>query len=144
MNRGKPERLSVKYRKGYKYQLAADVVFQTTIHLKKDIITPRICLYKSGRLVVKDAYAYDGPSGPVLDRKTNMRGACGHDALYQLMRMELLPHSYWKAADRNYGMWLREDGSWPTTVKISLMGLHLAGGKAALPKNRKKVYSVPK
>jgi hypothetical protein len=135
--------LFVQYRKGYKYQLATDEIFLTNIHPKEDIITTRICLYMCGTLVVGEGYAYDGPSGPVVDRKTNMRGAAGHDALYQLMRMELLSHTYWRAADHCFGGWIKEDGAWNITVKVDLLGLKLAGGSAALPKNRKKVYTAP-
>ena len=133
----------MKYRKGYKYQLAADEIFQTSFRLGVDIITDRIDLYTDGMLVVRDAYSYDGPSGPVVDRKTNMRGAAGHDALYELMRKGLIPYTMWRLADKDFGRWIREDGAWKITVKIDLAGLKLAGGRAAHPKRRKKVYEAP-
>jgi hypothetical protein len=133
----------VKYRKGYKYQLAEDEYFITPFRPPEYIITSRITLDPSGTLCVREGYSYDGPSGPVIDRSTNMRGACAHDALYQLMRMELLPHAFWRKADRVYADCLREDGTWDITAKIALAGLKLAGGRAALPKNRKKVYEAP-
>jgi len=131
------------YRKGYKYQLAKDEHFQTTFRPEYPIITSRIKLYPSGKLIVRESYAYDGPSGPVIDRKTNMRGACGHDALYQLMRMRLMPRHFWREADYNFANWLEEDGAWKITIKVDLAGLKIAGGRAAHPKNRKKVYTAP-
>jgi hypothetical protein len=135
--------MSIKYRKGYKYQLAEDLKLQTSFTLAEDIITPRIELYTSGTLIIRDAYAYDGPSGPVIDRKTNMRGAAGHDALYQLMRMGLIAPELWRIADKDFGTWMSEDGAWGITVRIDLAGLKIAGGRAALPKNRKRVYTAP-
>lgn len=133
----------MKYRKGYKYQLAEDEYFITPFRPPEYISASRITLDPSGTLCVKEGYSYDGPSGPVIDRASNMRGACAHDALYQLMRMELLPHSFWRKADRVYADCLREDGAWDITIKLALAGLKLAGGRAALPKNRKKIYEAP-
>ena len=132
----------MKYRKGYKYQLAEDEELQTLFRPDEIIYTTRIILYPNGKLLIRDGYAWDGTSGPVIDRKTNMRGSCGHDALYQLMRMGLLDYHLWRMADRDFARWIWEDGAWAITAKIDLIGLKLARGKAALPKNRKKVYEV--
>jgi hypothetical protein len=41
-------------------------------------------------LTVEKGYAWDGPSGPVIDAKENIRASLDHDALYQLMRNEEL------------------------------------------------------
>lgn len=107
-------------------------------------MAPRIELNMDGTLLVREGYSFDGPSGPVIDRKTNMRGACGHDALYQLMRMGLLPHKWWPLVDDEFARWIREDGAWYITAKIDLFGLRIAGGRAALPKNRKRIHEAPK
>lgn len=133
----------MRYRKGYKYQLAEPEIFVTSIRPGQDIVTARISLLKEGLLVIEEGCAWDGTSGPVIDRKTNMRGSLGHDALYQLMRMGLLPHSYWKTADRDFIRWIREDGAWRITAFLDAKGLQFAGGAAALPKNRKEVYRAP-
>ena len=132
----------MRYRKGYKYQLAEDEEFRTSFRIAGAIYTPRIILYPNGKLIVRDAYAWDGTSGPVIDRKTNMRGSCGHDALYQLMRMGLLDNHLWRIADIDFATWIQGDGAWAIIAKIDLIGLKLARGKAAHPKNRKKVYEV--
>lgn len=133
----------MKYRKGYKYQLAENEVFQTPIRPARDIMTTRIWLTTEGTLTVLEGYAWDGTSGPVVDRKTNQRGSCAHDALYQLMRMKRLPHYWWMAADQVFDKCLEEDGAWPLTRKIDMIGLRLAGGRAALPENRKTVHEAP-
>lgn len=133
----------MKYRRKYKYQLAKDEKFVTGFRPSEDIITTRIQLRTSGVMIVCEGYAWDGPSGPVVDRKTNLRPSCGHDALYQLMRTGKLDYNLWKTADSDFGVWLREDGAWSIIVATDLLGLRLAGGAAALPKNRKRVFSAP-
>lgn len=131
------------YRKGYKYQLAADLIFQTDFRPDTAIIAPRIELNMYGVLTVREGYASDGVSGPVRDRKTNLRGGFIHDALYQLMRMRELPHSLWRDADKEFAKALKQDGAWGWVVKIDLLGLKMAGGSAAHPDKRKPVYSAP-
>lgn len=133
----------MKYRSGYKYQLAADETFQTSLQPPQSIFTARIDLYTTGLLVIREGYSWDGTSGPVIDRKTNQRGSLAHDALYQLMRMEKLPHYFWPQVDLEFAKIIKEDGAWPMTIKLDLLGLKIAGGRAALPKNRRKVYEAP-
>lgn len=133
----------MRYRGGYKYQLAADQRFFVAFRPQHDIFLARIWLTTDGTLTVREGYAWDGPSGPVLDRKTNMRASLCHDALSQLMRQAELPHRQWRTADGEYSRLLKEDGAWPITVWVDMLGLKIAGGRAALPKNRKKIYEVP-
>ena len=47
-------------------------------------------------LKIKNAYAWDGPSGPAIDTKSFMRGSLVHDALYQLMREKHLDRKLWR------------------------------------------------
>jgi len=131
----------MKYRKGYKYQVAEDEVFVTRLY-GYNIITKRIELHPDGILIVREGYACDGPSGPTVDRAENMSAAVLHDALYQLMRMKLLKHLHWREADSEYGKQMKKCGAWDITVAINLAGLNFMKGKHALPKNRKKVYEV--
>jgi hypothetical protein len=133
----------LKYRDGYKYQLADHETFQTEICPVRDIVTPRIWLTVDGTLTVRDGYAWDGTSGPVIDRKTNQRASLAHDALYQLMRMKRLPHNRWRDADREFAKILKQDGAWKITRQIDMAGLKLAHGRAALPKNRKRIHEAP-
>lgn len=133
----------MRYRKDYKYQLVGNETFQTSFRIPECVLAPRISLHCDGTLVVHDGYAWDGTSGPVIDRKTNQRASLGHDALYQLMRMGLLSHHLWRVADKDFATWLKEDGAWAWVIKADLLGLRIAGGRAALPKNRKKVYEAP-
>jgi len=127
------------YRDGYKYQLAAHEYFQTSFTPATKISVPRITLYPDGVMLVHEGYAWDGASG-IVDRKTNLRASCGHDALYQLMRMEVLPYSEWAKADADFCRWLAEAGAYALTIKIDRYGLSLFKGKYARPENRKKIF----
>lgn len=132
----------MKFRKGYKYQVAETISYQTDI-LGFTIITTRLELNPEGLLTIRDGYAYDGPSGPVIDRRSNMSAAGIHDALCQLMRMELLPQCFCPVADREYAKQLEKCGAWPVTIKINMAGLRFMKGSYARPENRRKVYEVP-
>ncbi len=76
----------IAYRSGYKYQLAKAYSIGINIKPGKDIKTKFIKLDRTGKLTIVGGYAWDGPSGPVVDTKENMRASLVHDALYQLMR----------------------------------------------------------
>ena len=63
----------MKYRKGYKYQIAEDDTVQTRI-FGYEIDIEFIALTLSGLLTTKSGYASDGCSGPMLDTKSALRG----------------------------------------------------------------------
>jgi hypothetical protein len=100
----------IKYRGGYKYQLAEDYSIQTPLRPAQDIITECIILTTTGLLTIKKGYAWDGCSGPTYDDKTNMRGGLVHDAGYQLLRMGLLPTENRIIIDRLLRSICLEDG----------------------------------
>lgn len=67
----------------------------------------------AGILVIRDGYAWDGPSGPTVDTKDFLRGSLVHDVLYQAMRLGLLPTGAKPIADDILRRLCREDGmSW--------------------------------
>lgn len=94
----------------------SDDRYQTVIKFDKDvIINGFITLSTSGLLTISKGYAWDGPSGPTIDTKTFMKGSpppppLVHDALYQLMRMKLLPISHKDYADRILQRICKDDG----------------------------------
>ncbi len=128
-----------------KFEVTQPFTVDTGIKRPKigSIASPYIKLEENGMMTVHKGYAWDGPSGPTIDTKSFMRGSLVHDAFYQLMRMGELPHLHWRDADKEFAKALREDGAWPLTIKIDLMGLSLAGGSAAHPNKLKRIYSVP-
>ena len=132
----------IHYRKGYKYQLARDYVDNIQI-FGTSIATDWISLSKTGRLVILKGYAWDGPSGPAIDSKSFMRGSLIHDALYQLMRMDLLAQGHRLAADIILRDACKEDGMWKMRAKWVYRGVRVGAASAALPSNVKKVLVAP-
>jgi len=133
----------MKYKSGYKYQLAGDEEFQTSFRPEEPISTKFITLDANGKLRLLNGYAWDGPSGPLIDRRTNMRASLCHDALYQLMRMKLLDHRRWRKADKEFARIEEEDGVWGIIIRLDMAGLKIAGGNAAHPDNRKEIKEAP-
>lgn len=134
----------IAYRSGYKYQLAKTYTIGIKIKPKKTIITNFIDLTTTGTLIIFDGYAWDGPSGPVIDTKENMRASLVHDALYQLMRHKKLTAKVHKVkADKLFRKICIEDGVPRTTAYIYYLGLRLGGKPATDPKNRKKIHEAP-
>jgi hypothetical protein len=98
------------YEGGYKYQLALDYALQTRILPPATIHHDYFMLDKSGYLVIRKGYAWDGASGPTIDTNDSMRAALVHDCLYQMIGHKLLPVSYREQADYLFYDILREDG----------------------------------
>ncbi|MCH7815284.1 MAG: DUF1353 domain-containing protein [Proteobacteria bacterium] len=135
----------IKYRSGYKYQLASNYSIKTNIKPKKNVPGNFIKLDKAGKLTVMAGYAWDGPSGPVVDTKENLRASLVHDALYQLMRNRHLTAKQHKdKADRLFKKICIQDGVPKVTAQIYYLGLKLGGKPATDPKNKKKVRRAPK
>jgi len=133
----------MKYRSGYKYQLAENETFIIPIDPFDDIKTEFIELSKNGVLVVRAGYAWDGPSGPALDTKNSMRGSLVHDAWYQLMRQRLLGGHCREIADDFLYDVLVADGMSKVRAWFWWRGVRRAAGYAADPKNVKKVHVAP-
>lgn len=102
----------VLYRKGYKYQLNQAYYHQLPHHFSQErpIETPFILVSVDAQLTVKYGYAWDGASGPTRDTASAIRGSLVHDALYQLMRMKVLPLAFRDEADDHFYDILRADG----------------------------------
>ncbi len=153
----------IHYRSGYKYQLAeeyrVDVVInaQMSAVFAKGYAAPRedsdqksegikteyIELSPDGTLTIKKGYAWDGPSGPTRDTKFFMRGSMVHDALYQLMRNNLLPSSCREDADQELHRICREDGMNRFRAWYVLLGVRKGAGFAVRPKAKKQIRSAP-
>jgi len=135
----------IRYRSDYKYQLASEYRIKIPILPAEDIATEFIDLDTGGELTVKNAYAWDGPSGPVIDTPENMRASLVHDALYQLMRnKELNARTHRKAADGLFRDLCKKDGVSSFRANIYYKALRKFGKPATSPKNKKKVHRAPK
>ena len=145
----------MKYKTGYKYQLAEN--YRTTIPITgKTIKQGFISLTVTGILTLKKGYAWDGPSGPAIDTKNFMRASLVHDALYQLLRKRRLglhpdtqresdlDHNAWRGvADRLLQRMCIEDGMWKVRAWWVYKFVSVFGGPAADPSNEKKILTAP-
>lgn len=65
---------------------------------------------RAGSLSIREAYTWDGPSGPAIDTDDFMRASLVHDGLYQLGREGLLPTGWRRDADKIMRAIAKEDG----------------------------------
>jgi len=138
----------LKYRSGYKYQVAESITIQTQItgffaH------NQFLLLLEDGTLFIRVGYPWDGPSGPAVDTPNFMLSSLVHDAFYQLMREELLPQSIRELADNemsriNYEWGLDNPGKGMSWFRrwYTHLGVRIGASSAADPANRRKIIEV--
>jgi hypothetical protein len=133
----------IKYKAGYKYQLAEE--YQVLILIKgKTISHGPIKLTVAGWLTIKKGYAWDGPSGPAIDTKNFMRGSLVHDALYQLMRKKRIgSKKYRGVADSLLRQMCLEDGMSRIRAWWVYKSVVWFGASAADPSNKKEILTAP-
>lgn len=136
---------NIYFRSGYKHQLSQDYTIKTNLKPKRLIDTKFINLDLTGQLTVKEGYAWDGASGPVIDTSANLRASLVHDALYQLMRQNhLKPRSDYKdKADRLFKDLCKEDGVPSALAQFYYEGLKRFGKPSTDPKNIKDINKAP-
>ena len=134
----------IKYRKGYKYQLAEEYVIRTTVRPHQPIEHDFIGLTLDGMLIIRSGYSWDGPSGPTFDTKSSMRASLVHDALYQLMREELIGLSNRPIADDMLYQLCLEDGMWRLRAWLWRREVKKFAAFAALPENEKPIIQAGK
>ena len=99
----------------WKYVLREDYRTEFPVWFFRDgedfSLTPKLFLGIVGKeLVILKGYAWNGASGPTLDTDSTMGPALVHDALYQLMRMRVLPLRMRRLADAWFRDLLKEEG----------------------------------
>lgn len=125
--------ISYKKRLKYKYNLHSDLEYATGIHVESPVDTGLLAITSDGVLTIRKGYSWDGPSGPTIDTKNFMQGSLVHDALYQLMREEILPQSARKKADEILREICRKDGMSKVRAWYVYNGVRIGGASAAKP-----------
>ncbi len=133
----------IKYKNGFKYQLFETYSVNVGIFPEKMIHCDYIRLTKSGLLIIRKGYAWDGPSGPTYDSTDSMRGSLVHDALYQLMRLGLLPESSRAKADKILHDICTEDGMIPVRADLWEEAVKLFAAGAARTGTESPVLVAP-
>jgi hypothetical protein len=132
----------IRYIGGYRYQIVEDHSVQTTV-TGHDVDHEFIHLTADGKITIKRFYCWDGASGPAIDTKNFMRGSLVHDALYQLLRLDLLPQNLRASADQTLYEICRADGmGWFRANYVRRILLRF-GGPAASPKNKRIIQVAP-
>jgi hypothetical protein len=135
----------IRYRSEYKYQLASDYHVAIPICPDEKVDTDFIVLTTRGTLKILRGYAWDGPSGPVLDTPGVMRASLIHDALYQLIRHDWLSsRKYRKTADKIFRRICKEDGVSSVSANIFYRALRRFGKPATYPENKKIIHRAPR
>lgn len=93
----------------YKYRLLRDMTVKTEILPIEHIFTEFLALYENGFLEIGKGYAWDGATYAI-DTPSIMESSLPHDALCQLVNMDLLPKDSRKKADKLFRKMCREDG----------------------------------
>lgn len=85
----------------YKYELISDCLTWTKLRPTQNLKGRFYSIYKSGKLIAKKGYRWDGASGPTIDTKNVIYASLIHDILYQMFRENQLNRYTWKdQADR--------------------------------------------
>lgn len=134
---------TILYKRGYKYQLAFSFRQKTNIKPLENIKLPFLELSSAGYLNIKVGYAWDGPSGPVIDTKRKMRASLVHDAFYQLRRNKFLSERDMIAADMLFKNICIEDGLASWRAHLYYKALRRFGMRARNPRNKRAVISAP-
>jgi len=133
----------IKYKSGYKYQLAEMYLQQVPIY-DRIIESKYIFINQDGLLRILDGYSWDGPSGPTIDTHTFMRGSLVHDALYQLIREGHLSEAHRLMADQLLREICLEDGMSRLRAWYVYHSVRLFADSACDPRNKKKLMTAPK
>ena len=147
---------TLKYRKGFLYQVAQTIEFQTKIlgvYTTIDFVT----LHPNGTLIVYEGYAWDGPSGTtkwivrclpgqwLKDKwlKPIQKGSTAHDGLYEMMRKKRLAIGWRPVADKTMLDICRNSGMTRPRLWALRVGLEKFAAFAAMPENKKKILEAP-
>lgn len=133
----------MKYRAGYKYVLDENICVMTSVMPRTAVAMDHITLFQNGKICIEAGYAWDGASGPVPDTKWNMTASLVHDALYQLLRRDLLAYHFKEAVDSTFRELCISGGVPKCLAWTYYKALQKFGHKAASRSAIKQVYHAP-
>ena len=111
------EQEGIRYRRGYKYQLAEAYSLHVSLSSNPPIRTTFVDLDETGLLTMHQHYAWDGATCAP-DMRTIQRGALVHDAIYQLIYLGKLPAGEKATADNELIRICLEDGMSKTYSRV--------------------------
>lgn len=132
----------IKYVDGFKYRLVEPYEISLPIY-GHSIDADYLDLNAAGRLLIRAGYAWDGPSGPTVDRRNTLRASLVHDALYQLLRLGVIDPHYKRTADDMFRQLLLEDGMNSVRAWAYWKAVSLFGGAATRPSAERQPKLAP-
>ena len=133
----------IKYRSGYEHQLADTFTVKPPSNPVTQFAGEWLSIDINGTLTIKRGYCWDGASGPTWDTRNCKKPSLVHDALYQLMRMEVLPRGYRKHADKLFYDMLRDNSMWLVRARLWYRSVRMGAMSSADQKSLKKIYTAP-
>lgn len=137
----------IQFQEGFLYQATHDAIYPVKLYPPKDIETKFVSLSTTGILRIKAGFAWNGVSGPTINRNSNRRGGAFHDALYRLRRFGLLDFMSLEEFRRIADETLREiwiaDGMWAWLAAVEVTLLNKFGTYAARPSSEPVVMTSP-
>lgn len=133
----------IKYRDGFKYQLAEDYHHKLGFKLPNYVDAPFYAITESGRMIIHAGYAWNGPSGIAFDTPNFMRGSLVHDLGYECLRRGLIPMSFRQAFDEEMYKICLEDGMSKMRAWWCFRAVRRFAVFAADPKNKRKIHTAP-
>jgi len=112
--------------KNYRFILTAPLTLDTGI-INRACKTDWIELDRNGVMTLSADYAWDGASGIAINTENAIAASCGHDALYQLMDLGLLPLTQRLKADACLRRWLIEGGMIELRANLWFFAVRLFG-----------------
>lgn len=104
----------------------------------------RISLSIHGTMTIYPGGAWDGTSGPTVDRAKSKWGSAMHDAAYRLMRQGKLPEEQRGEADREFYRLLLAAGMFKIEAWVWYQGVVLFGSSPAKKFSKRKIHTAPK
>lgn len=118
--------MTILFKDGYKYQLVEPYSYQTPFRLKQSFAFDWVSIYADGTLFIEKGYAWDGATG-IWDSPDIIRGSLIHDALYQLIRLKVLPYGSRETADKILRDVCLEDGMNQFKARLVYKAVRLLG-----------------
>lgn len=133
----------MKYKAGYKYQLAETYSIAMPWLADQPDHAADWLNVAGATLTIERGYCWDGASGPTWDSRSSMRASLVHDALYQLMRLGVLPEACREMADQALYDLCVEDGMFRPRAWAWWKAVRLMAAGAAKNGTDREVLTAP-
>lgn len=131
----------VRYRDGYRFQLAEPFQIQTPI--RASCAGNHFVGLQDGMLTIAAGFAWDGASGPIDQAHYVIRASLCHDAFYLLFRECGLSLGWRDEVDTLLGVMMEEDGAHPLLASAAYQAVRKFGAQHADPRAVRPVLVAP-